>query len=90
MVIFSKVLIVIFVALAASHLVMAYRRIVKRKRSSSSIPLVNGLIGSAGIYLLPDPAWAKWWWVPFIVDWGCVPLAVEWVIWKMVQPKEGH
>lgn len=90
MLILSIILIGVFAAFAASHLVIAYRRIVRRERSFSSVPLVNGLIGSAGIYLFPDPRWSKWWWLPFMIDWGCVPLVFEWVVWRVMRRKKEH
>lgn len=88
MLVLSSALISIFVLLAVGHLVLAYHRIVKRKPGFSSVPLLNGLIGAAGLYLFPDPERSKLWWVAFLVDWGCVPLLVESVIWNATRGRE--
>lgn len=84
----SSALIGVFGLLAVGHLVLAYHRIVRRKPGFSSVPVVNGLIGGAGIYLFPDPDIAKLWWLAFLVDWGCVPLLVESAVWRATRREE--
>lgn len=85
MFVISCALIAVFALLAVSHLIMAYQRYVRR-RSVSAVPLICGLIGCLGFYLSPDPSVARLWWLPFLLDWGCVPLltecAVFWFLWK--------
>ena len=86
--ILSGALIAGFSLLALSHLVMAYFRIVRRRSGFSSVPLINGLIGAAGFGLSPVPVISGLWWLPFLVDWGCTPLAVEILVWRSLQDHE--
>jgi hypothetical protein len=44
------------------------------KKSATAIPFVGGILGMIGLLLLPSPGWSQFWWVPPIVDLGCVPL----------------
>jgi hypothetical protein len=46
---------------------------VRKRKAPSWIPLVGGITGVIGLWLLPVPAAHRWWWVPLIVDWGSVP-----------------
>ena len=84
MIILSFALMGVFAVLALSHLVVAYYRIIRRRPGFSSVPLVNGLIGALGIGLFPDPEVSRFWWVALLIDWGCVPLLVEVVVWKLL------
>lgn len=80
MLIASVVLLSTFGVLAAIQLVYAYLRVV-RGSAVSQVPLVNGLIGGLGFWLYPDPAVARCWWLAFVIDWGCLPLLVEWIVY---------
>ncbi|HET6384299.1 MAG TPA: hypothetical protein VFJ58_12975 [Armatimonadota bacterium] len=50
---------------------------VAKKRASSWIPLLGGSLGALGIALLPVPAVNRWWWTPFLLDWGSLPGIAE-------------
>lgn len=80
MLIASVVLLSIFGVLAAIQLAYAYLRVV-RGSVVSQVPLVNGLIGALGFWLYPDPVVARCWWLAFVIDWGCLPLLVEWIVY---------
>ncbi len=80
MLIASVVLLSTFGVLAAIQLAYAYLRVV-RGSGVSQVPLVNGLIGALGFWLYPDPAVARCWWLAFVIDWGCLPLLVEWIVY---------
>jgi hypothetical protein len=71
------------VQLAVSHLVGATQRIVFKKYGFSTVPVLNGLIGSAGCLTSSDPWIRALWWVPFLVDWGCAPWLIEEVIGRL-------
>lgn len=74
----SSILIAVFVVLATAHLVMAYHRIVGRRPGFSAVP--NGVIGAAGIAMFPSTSISSRWWLPFLIDWGCVPLLLEMLV----------
>lgn len=82
MLIASVVLLSTFGVLAAIQLVYAYLRVV-RGSAVSQVPLVNGLIGGLGFWLYPDPAVARCWWLAFVIDWGCLPLLGEWIVYRV-------
>lgn len=46
----------------------------RRKRFESFVPLMGGVTGMIGIVLFPVERFRWLWWVPLIVDLGCVPL----------------
>lgn len=46
------------------------------KRRSSLAPFVGGLVGMAGFLVMPFEAAATLWWVPLVLDPGCVPVLV--------------
>jgi hypothetical protein len=46
---------------------------VQKRRPPSWIPLVGGISGAAGLWLLPIAALHRWWWLPLVLDWGSVP-----------------
>lgn len=45
----------------------------RKSKESSWIPLVGGAAISIGIFLMPLNGAAKWFWVPLLLDWGCLP-----------------
>jgi hypothetical protein len=51
-----------------------------RGKHSSWIPLVGGLFGVAGVWLLPIAGSHFYWWLPLILDWGSLPglLSTAW------------
>ena len=50
-----------------------WRRHVQKRESSSWIPLLGGMLGAAGLLLIPFAPTQKWWWLPLVLDWGCLP-----------------
>src|SRR5262245_30123670 len=79
----SIALLSVFSLLAITHAVMAYKRIIQRMSGFSSVPLINGLIGAVGLGLSPHSAFSLYWWFAFLIDWGCLPLMIEYVIWRL-------
>lgn len=67
----SQLLIVLFVILGGGNTLLTLRQFKGGKRFSS-IPLVGGLCGGIGFWTFGPPL-AAWWWVPFVLDYGCIP-----------------
>ena len=44
-----------------------------RRKHSSWIPLAGGILASIGIITLPYAPVRLFFWIPLIVDWGCIP-----------------
>ncbi|HEY6139557.1 MAG TPA: hypothetical protein VI670_17480 [Thermoanaerobaculia bacterium] len=51
---------------------------VGRKKVPSWTPLLGGVLAAAGLALIPNTS--HWWWLPFLVDWGCLPGLVHTVL----------
>ncbi len=49
------------------------RYVFTRRRGPSWIPLLGGIAGAAGTLLCPEVTVQRFWWLPLLVDWGCVP-----------------
>ena len=52
--------------------VIIYYSLVKKKHSSWA-PLAGGVFAAVGLAILPIAGVAKYWYVPLIVDYGCLP-----------------
>jgi hypothetical protein len=72
MIVVSVVLLALFLAGAIFNMVA----LVRRGRGPSPVPLLPGLIGLAGLWLLPVPGAARFAWVTLLLDVGCVPYLV--------------
>lgn len=70
----------VFTILALAHLYCAYKNLIKREYSPSYIPFVNGFIGLGAILLYPYSSVRDWWWLPFLLDWGCLPMLIELIV----------
>jgi hypothetical protein len=44
-----------------------------KRKHSSWIPIIGGGVGCLGCLLSPYAVLNKLWWVPLLLDWGCVP-----------------
>ena len=73
----SYFLLLMFAILAITHLVYAFFHIFMKKSGYSYIPFVNGVIGALGFYLNSDERLSTLWWLPFLLDWGCIPMIFE-------------
>ena len=59
--------------IAALNWSVVWRGLIRRQRTSSWIPLLAGALGTVGVLLLPLEGAARFWWIPWIADWGCAP-----------------
>ncbi len=48
--------------------------VIPSRRFASVVPLVGGISGSIGVICLPISGVWKYFWIPFIVDYGSIPL----------------
>ncbi len=81
----STALLVAFVCCAfCNDLVIPFRWYVHKQRASL-IPVVGGLCGFLGVLVAPiERAWI-WSWAPFIMDIGCVPLVLAWLLNRWIR-----
>lgn len=80
--ILSMILVAFFALFACGHVVLAFFRIAGKRPGFSSVPLVNGVLGAVGLALSESSVLSSKWWIPFLVDWGCLPLLVESLVWR--------
>jgi uncharacterized membrane protein YuzA (DUF378 family) len=75
----SSVFLALFVFVATLNWMTVWAAIFRGKHSSW-VPLVGGLFGVAGVWLLPIAHSHFYWWLPLILDWGCLPglLSTAW------------
>jgi hypothetical protein len=64
---------VVFVFVTAGNLAIVYRWFVLKRRGPL-VPLIGGAAGATACFLLPVDSLRSWWFVPFLVDPGGVPL----------------
>lgn len=60
-------------------------------QSSSWVPVLGGLLGSLSIWLVPLAQVKPFWWIPFVIDYGCLigltHTAIYWAQYWRVQGK---
>lgn len=50
-----------------------------RRKHSSWVPLLGGLLVSASLVVLPVSGVRYLWWLPLLLDWGCIP-GMTWTV----------
>ena len=65
-------LLLLFAWISLSNWILLFRR-------SSWIPLIGGAAGVLGCLLAPDDVLRRVWWIPLIVDFGCLP-GLAWTV----------
>jgi hypothetical protein len=80
----SALLLVVFLGCAVGNIAIVVRcRLYKRHESL--IPVAGGIAGAMGVLLLPWPAARSWWWLPLLLDLGCVPIVASTLVFLVVQ-----
>lgn len=72
----GSILILVGGYLVIINAMAAYKGYVKKQHSSRA-PLLGGLLMAIGISQIPVQALQPFWWVPFLVDYGCLPMVLE-------------
>jgi hypothetical protein len=65
-----------------------WRTFQKRRSFESLVPLVGGVIGLIGLLICPAAQLRPLWWIPLILDFGCLPLLFAVIadqIWKKLR-----
>lgn len=58
----------------ALNLAAAWTLWIRRtRRAPSWIPLIGGALASFGIYIQENEVVSSLWWIPFFIDYGCIP-----------------
>lgn len=67
---------VVFVGCTASNAATLVRYVVSKGRGSM-IPFLGGVAGAVGVVASPEPALRPLWWLPLVVDPGCLVFVVS-------------
>lgn len=66
-------LVLLFAWLAVLNACAPWTWYVRKREHPSWTPLLGGVSGAIGIWVLPLEAAHRWWWVPLVLDWGSLP-----------------
>jgi hypothetical protein len=72
-------------AFIAFNAMIFWETVVRKEHAPSVAPIFGGVLGAAGVALLPFPETWKWAWVPLVLDWGGLPLLI--VAWYQRRAK---
>jgi uncharacterized membrane protein len=64
----------VFIALLNAWLAIQYWIFRKSNRSTSSIPVIGGMLAAAGMLLSSDTKMETLFWLPLLLDIGCIPM----------------
>jgi hypothetical protein len=53
--------------------ISVFKYILTKKKQPSWIPLVGGFVLMLSLGLQPFEDFSKYWLIPFVLDWGCIP-----------------
>jgi hypothetical protein len=65
-----------------------WTRHVLHRESPSWTPLLGAGLLAAGMLVAPSRELHRWWWIPFLVDWGSVPGLVYSAVWHVRRKSE--
>jgi hypothetical protein len=80
----SVLLLIFFAVCAVGNIVIVVRGYLYQERASLA-PLLGGIAGAVGVLLLPWPAARSWWWLPLLLDLGCVPAVASTLLFLFVR-----
>jgi hypothetical protein len=64
---------VLFIWLASMNAYLFWNSFVRKKKTSSWIPVIGGACGALSLSIVPLQSAGAWWWLPLILDWGSIP-----------------
>ena len=70
---FALLLAIFSIYIATLNWINAYRVHVTKSSTSSFIPFIAGVLGTIAIFLCPGNDLNRYWIVPLVLDWGCIP-----------------
>ena len=76
--IFAIPFFLLFGILAVGHIVGMWLFYVKKQKVGSMIPFSGGISGVIGLAILDWKLALYWFWVPLLLDIGCLPMILAW------------
>jgi hypothetical protein len=75
-------------ALSSAYIIVlnwvVFARKINGRHAGSWTPLIGGGLGAVALAVSPVEALRGYWWIPLILDWGCLPgfgHALAWNVW---------
>ena len=78
-------LLVLSLCVSALNAAVFWQTYVLRRHSPSWIPLLGGGMGALALAILPLPQANRWWWLPFLLDWGSLPGLLHAALWHLLR-----
>lgn len=83
--ILGLLLLAVFAWLSALNASVFWKQTIRKVRTPSWIPLIGGLVGALAFRILPVPFLNAFWWLPLLLDTGCLPGLLYTLIWHLVR-----
>jgi hypothetical protein len=71
--------------LSIRNAIVVWVDVVRKKNIGSIVCLYGGLSGAIGLTIAPLSQPHHWWWLPFLLDWGCLPGLLAMVIYVIYE-----
>jgi hypothetical protein len=82
--ILSVLLLLLFAYASCLNASIAWVGGVLNRRAASMGPLLGGIAGSLGLIIIPVSGFKHWWWLPFWLDFGSLPLLLATAYWYLI------
>lgn len=53
--------------------------------TQSWLPVIGGVSGAIGLYVMPNRSVSTLWWLPLFLDWGTIPGLTYAVVWHALR-----
>ncbi len=64
-----------------------YENFIKKNTTISAVPLLGGIVGVVGLWLMPIGVDNKWLFLPLIVEWGSFPLIITFGVSRFIKTR---
>jgi hypothetical protein len=62
----------------------------RSKRHVSAVPVIGGICGSLALVIVPIDGQRVWWWLPLVLDYGCVPMLFSFFVLRIAASIRGE
>ena len=83
----SLVLLALFFWVAGMNAALFWQGVVRRRKTSSVIPLIGGIFGVLALLSMPIQGVRWHWWLPLLLDWGGLPVILLSVLYSFLSDR---